>query len=99
MKATAEFAVANALPIVNIVSHSFELAIRAGTSPNKVHVRRFEGLCAWLSEERCSLPTAYFTELGDLPLDILSTTRRPSGLRRFGRLIEQIWSNQVEERG
>lgn len=98
MKATAEFAVANGLPIVNIVSHSFELANRAGTAPNKVHVRRFEGLCAWLSEERRRLPTAYFTELGDLPLDIPSATRRPSGIRKVGRLIEQIWSNHIEER-
>lgn len=99
MKATAEFAAANGLPIVNIVSHSFELANRTGSAPNKVHVRRFEGLCGWLSEERRHFVTSFFTELGDLPLDVPSTACRPSGFRRVGRLIEQIWSNQVEERG
>lgn len=98
LKTTAEFALANELPLVNIVSHSFELANRAGTAPNKVHVRRFEGLCGWLADEHHRLPTARFSELGDLPLDIPSATRRPSGLRRFGRLIEQIWSNHVAER-
>ncbi len=98
LKTTAEFAFANHLPIVNIVSHSFELVNRAGTAPNKVHVRRFEGLCEWLSAERTRLPTAWFSELGDLPLDIASVTRSPSGLRRAGRLLEQFWSNQIAER-
>lgn len=86
------------LPTVNIVTHSFELANRAGTAPNKVHVKRFEDLCAFLSKERKRFPTAFFTELDDLPLDRPSVLLPSASLRRMGRLIEQIWSNQVEER-
>ena len=99
LKAAAEFASTAHLPIVNIVSHSFELANRAGTAPNKVHVNRFEGLCAWLSEERRRFPTSYFTELDDLVLDVPSIPIPSARLRRFGRLLEQIWSDKVEERG
>lgn len=98
LKAAIEYAGAAGLPVVNIVTHSFELANRAGTAPNKVHVKRFEDLCAWLSKERRRFPTSYFTELGDLPLDTASTILPKAGFRRVGRLIEQIWSNQVEER-
>ena len=35
---------------VTIVSHGFELANRAGTRANGVHVRRFEALCAMLAD-------------------------------------------------
>ena len=98
LKAAIDYAGSAALPIVNIVTHSFELANRAGTAPNKVHVKRFEDLCAWLSKERRRFPTSYFSDLGDLPLDVPSTMLPKAGFRRVGRLIEQIWSNQVEER-
>lgn len=86
-------------PVVTIVTGSGELANRAGTAPNKVHVKRFEDLCAFLSKERKRFPTAFFTELDDLPLDRSSVPLPPAGLRRMGRLIEQLWSDQVEERG
>ncbi|ARR52464.1 polysaccharide deacetylase [Rhizorhabdus wittichii DC-6] len=86
-------------PIVTIVTGSGELANRAGTAPNKVHAKRFEDLCAFLSKERKRFPTAFFTELDDLPLDRSSAPLPPAGLRRMGRLIERLWSDQVEERG
>lgn len=98
IKAAIEHAGALRLPVVNIVTHSFELANRAGTAPNKVHVKRFEDLCAFLSKERRRFPTAFFTELEALPLDKPSVLLPSAGLRRMGRLIEQIWSNQIEER-
>lgn len=98
LRAAIEVAGSLGLPIVNIVSHSFELANRAGTAPNRIHVRRFEDLCAWLSRERRRFPTSYFSELGELPLGMPATMLPNTGFRRVGRLIEQIWSNQVEER-
>jgi hypothetical protein len=98
IKAAIEHAGELKLPLVNIVTHSFELANRAGTAPNKVHVKRFEDLCAFLSKERKRFPTTFFIELDGLPLDRPSVLLPGAGLRRMGRLIEQIWSNQIEER-
>ena len=98
LKAAIEHAGASGQPVVNIVSHSFELANRAGTAPNKVHVKRFEDLCAFLSKERKRFPTAFFSDLDDLPLDAVAQMLPKAGFRRVGRLIEQIWSNQIEER-
>ena len=96
--AAIEHAGAQRQPVVNIVTHSFELANRAGTAPNKIHVKRFEDLCAFLSKERRRFPTAFFTELESMPLDHPSKLLPSAGLRRMGRLFEQIWSNQIEER-
>ena len=98
LRAAIVHAAAMGQPVVNIVSHSFELANRSGSAPNKVHVKRFEDLCAFLSKERKRFPTAFFTELDDLPLDAPSQLLPNAGFRRVGRLIEQIWSNQIEER-
>ncbi|KKC27894.1 polysaccharide deacetylase [Sphingomonas sp. SRS2] len=98
LKAAIEHAGASEQPVVNIVSHSSALANRAGTAPNKAHVKRFEDLCAYLSRERQRFPTAFFTDLGDLPLDSRAEMLPKAGLRRVGRVIEQIWSNQIEER-
>ncbi|WP_235538546.1 polysaccharide deacetylase family protein [Sphingomonas sp. Root710] len=98
LKAAIEHGGASGQPVVNIVTHSFELANRAGTAPNKVHVKRFEDLCAYLSKERRRFPTAFFTDLDDLPLGLDMPMLPKAGFRRVGRLIEQIWSNQVEER-
>ncbi len=99
LKAATRLARKQGLPIVNIVSHSFELANRARTAPNKVHVRRFEGFCAWLARNRDTLPTCYFRDLEGLPTDIPSTVLATGGGRRIGRLIEQLWSNHIGERG
>lgn len=99
LKAAIEHAGPAETPVVTIVTHSFELANRAGTAPNRIHVRRFEALCAWLASERRRFPTAYFTDLDPLPLDRPSVLLPSAGLRRVGRLFEQIWSNKVEERG
>lgn len=98
LKAAIEHGGASGQPVVNIVTHSFELANRAGTAPNKVHVKRFEDLCAYLSSERRRFPTAFFTDLDDLPLGLDVPMLPKAGFRRVGRLIEQIWSNQIEER-
>lgn len=99
LKAAIEHAEVEQSPLVTIVTHSFELANRAGTAPNRIHVKRFEALCEWLARERRRFPTAYFSDLDAIPLDKPSVLLPSAGLRRMGRLFEQMWSNKVEERG
>lgn len=84
-------------PAVTVVGHSFELANRAGTRPNGVHVSRFEGLCAMLADSRETLPTGWFR---DRPVfdAIDATPLAPNMLRTRWRQAEQLWSNLVEER-
>lgn len=98
MAAALGHAAREAHPLVTIVSHSFELASRDARRPNRVHLRRFEALLALLDARRAALPTAWFTELGDVPLGADAV---PWPGRRHARLLrgaEQIWSNFVDER-
>ena len=83
---------------VTIVSHGFELANRAGTRANGVHVRRFEALCAMLETMRGALPTTHFADLPVLGLDRDDRPLGPDRLRTRWRQAEQLWSNLVEER-
>lgn len=83
---------------VTIVGHGFELANRAGTRPNAVHVRRFEALCRILAERRGVLMTTHFADRPDLPLDRDDKPLAPNALRTRLRQAEQLWSNLVEER-
>lgn len=96
--AALDHAVAQDHAAVTIVSHSFELANRAGTRPNAVHVRRFEALCAALDARREVLPTCRFDEQPVLPLDRDDRPLAPAKLRTGWRRAEQLWSNWVEER-
>lgn len=98
MKAAIEHGGVAGLPLVNIVMHSFELANRAGSAPDKVRVRRFENLCAFLCRERRRFPTTFFTEIGNIPLDRRPLPLSSGTVRRWGRMIEQVWSNRPEER-
>lgn len=98
MRAALDHAVANAHAAVTIVSHGFELANRAGTRPNRVHVRRFEALCAMLAERRDVLPTAHFADRPALALCRRDEPLGPSLWRTRLRQAEQLWSNLVEER-
>lgn len=97
MAAALDHAVAGRHAVVTIVSHSFELANRAGTRPNSVHVRRFEALCAMLAARRDMLPTRHFAT-ADLALDHADTPLGPNALRTGWRYVEQAWSNVIEER-
>ncbi|MCW3835957.1 polysaccharide deacetylase [Sphingomonas canadensis] len=83
---------------VTIVGHGFELANRAGTRPNAVHVRRFEELCRMLGDRRATMPTCHFADHPPLPLDRDDAPLGPSMLRTGLRQAEQLWSNLVEER-
>jgi hypothetical protein len=97
-RAALDHAAAEEHVAVTIVSHSFELANRARTRVNGVHVRRFDALCAMLAERREVLPTVHFA---DRPVMALDRDDRPLGpdlLRTRWRQAEQLWSNWVEER-
>jgi hypothetical protein len=98
MRAALDHAAAARHAAVTIVSHGFELANRAGTRPNAVHVRRFEALCAMLAARRDMLPTAHFADRPPLALDQEDAPLGPSLLRTRLRQAEQLWSNLVEER-
>jgi len=98
MRAALEHAVSQRHAALTIISHGFELANRAGTRPNAVHVRRFEALCRMLAERRDVLPTAHFADRPALPLDQQDAPLGPSTLRTRLRQAEQLWSNLIEER-
>lgn len=98
MRAALHHAVVRDHAAVTIVSHSFELANRAGTAPNRVHVRRFEALCGLLAARRGELPTTHFADRPMLPLDRDDRPLPPSALRLRWRQAEQLWSTLVEER-
>jgi len=84
--------------LVTIVSHGFELANRAGTRPNAVHVRRFDALCALLGTRREALPTQHFADRPALALDRGDVPLGPSAYRLYRRQAEQLWSNLIAER-
>ena len=98
MRAALDHAARHGHAAVTIVGHGFELANRAGTRPNAVHVRRFESLCQMLAERRATLVTTHFAELPALALGQDDRPLRPSMVRTGLRQAEQLWSNWVEER-
>ena len=98
MRAALEHAVAGGHGAVTIVGHSFELANRAGTRANAIHVGRFKALCTMLAEMREMLPTLHFADEPRLALGRGDAPLGPSTLRRRWRQAEQLWSNIVEER-
>jgi hypothetical protein len=98
MKAALDHAVNEEHVAVTVVSHGFELANRAGTRPNGVHVRRFEALCGMLAERRDVLPTAHFADRPEMALGCDDAPLRPSLVRTRLRQAEQLWSNWIEER-
>lgn len=98
MKAALDHAVREKHAAVTVVSHGFELANRAGTRANAVHVRRFEALCRMLADRRDVLETAHFADRPEMTLGQDDRPLGPSVLRTRLRQAEQLWSNWVEER-
>jgi hypothetical protein len=98
MRAALDHAVVNDHAAVTVVSHGFELANRAGTRPNAVHVKRFESLCRMLAERRGALVTGHFADRPAMTLGQDDQPLAPSLLRTRLRQAEQLWSNWVEER-
>ena len=97
MRAALDHAAAERHAAVTIVGHSFELANRAGTRPNRVHAARFEALCAMLADARNMLTTTQFRERPSFATSDAALLG-PSRLRTRRRQAEQLWSNWVEER-
>jgi hypothetical protein len=83
---------------VTVVGHGFELANRAGTRANHIHVRRFAQLCEMLADHAPSLITCHFADRPNLALGQNDRPLKPSILRTGLRQAEQLWSNLVEER-
>ena len=83
---------------VTIVSHGFELATRAGTRANGIHLRRFEALCRMLAERGETMPTTHFADWPEFPLGRRDVPLGPNMLRTRWRQAEQLWSNLIEER-
>ncbi len=98
MRAALDHAVAQGHAAVTIVNHGFELANRAGTRANAVHVRRFEELCMMLDARRHDLPTQHFTDQPAPRLGQQDAPLAPSSSRLRWRQAEQLWSNFVAER-
>ena len=98
MRAALDHAVAERHGAVTIVGHSFELANRAGTRANGVHVSRFEALCGMLADARDTLPTTQFRDRPVFAGVGEATPLGPNRLRTRWRQAEQLWSNLVEER-
>ncbi len=93
LQAALEHAAAHAHPVTTIVSHSFELASRDGLRPNRILCRRFEKMCAFLAASASALPTAHFTDLGDVPLGQPASPLASRRTTTARRIVEQIWSN------
>ncbi|QDZ09209.1 polysaccharide deacetylase family protein [Sphingomonas panacisoli] len=98
MRAALDHAVSAGHEAVTIVGHSFELANRAGTRANGVHVGRFEALCGMLADARETLPTTQFRDLPSFSCESEAAPLGPNRLRTRWRQAEQLWSNLVEER-
>lgn len=98
MRAALDHAELHRHAAVNIVSHGFELANRAGTRPNTVHVRRFEALCGLLAERAETMRTVHFADRPALRLEQNDVPLGPDPLRTRWRQAEQLWSNMVAER-
>lgn len=99
MRAALRHAVRHDHAAVTIVSHSFECANRAGTAPNRIHVRRFEALCEMLAANGGDLPTCHFATAPALRLEQADRPLPPAPWRRRRRQLEQAWSTLVAERG
>jgi hypothetical protein len=98
MQAALNHAIREKHAAVTIVSHGFELANRAGTRANAVHLRRFEALCRMLEAAEGALVTSHFRDSPELPLGRDDVPLGPSMIRTGLRRAEQLWSNLVEER-
>lgn len=97
MRAALDHAIDRRHAAVTIVGHSFELANRAGTRANRIHVTRFEALCAMLADAPSTLQTTHFRDRPTFAAGE-AVLLGPSVLRTRWRQAEQLWSNWIEER-
>lgn len=69
-----------------IVSHNFEMLVPGKSAPDPVVVKRFDGLCRCLAEQRGALVTAGFNEMAREPQDAMAPPLDDGRLPRAGRL-------------
>ncbi len=98
MRAALDHAVREDHAVAAIVTHSFELARRDGLHRNGLAVSRFKRLCRYLADNRETMPTAHFTDLGDIRVGGDARPLRSPRLLTFGRMAEQAWGNARYER-
>ena len=98
MRAALRHAVASAHPLVTIVGHSFELASRDGRRVNRLVRGRFDRLCAFLADNRATMPTVAFADLPPPCAVAASRPLPPRRLRTARRLAEQAWGDLRYER-
>lgn len=96
MRAAIDHAQANALPVITMVGHSFELATRDGQRPNRIVKRRFDRLCALLAERADSVPTQHFADLESMQDELRAEPVAVSPLAVAGRVVEQAAANVLE---
>jgi hypothetical protein len=88
-------------PAVVIVSHGFELLNVARTAPSRLHLKRFEDLCATLSDMRAATSASTFN---DADLDRLlsasgaSKPLKSSPVRTAFRMLEQTAGTPLFDR-
>ena len=98
LEAALRHAARNRHTLVNLVSHSFELATRDGLRSNEVVRRRFDRLCAFLGSQRENMPTVAFADLSDLRLGAGASPLPARPLLSVERKAEQLWANARYER-
>lgn len=98
MQAALRHAATHDHPLVNIVSHSFELATRDGRRANRIVTRRFERLCAFLSVHAATMPTVTTAEIAPVPARRRSEPLEARPARTLRRVVEQGLGHVIFER-
>ena len=98
MQAALRHASTNDHPIATIVCHSFELASRDGRRANGLVRGRFDRLCAFLEENRETMPTVAFPELAGIAAAKRSLPLPPDWPRTAARVVQQAWGTARYDR-
>ncbi len=95
LAAAVEFATANSVPMLNVVSHSFELMSRDRTRANALVRRRFTKFCETI-DDTAGARSATFTSRPPMLEDHTGCAAMPHNpLRSVARMAEQAISNAL----
>lgn len=77
-----------------LLSHSFELMKLAQKQPNKLVIKRFENICAYLQQNKSKFKTRFFSDAIDLnndrPNSPIIVNIGPTAKRYFEQLISRV---------
>lgn len=90
LKMSLNEAYKNNWPSYVLLSHSFELIKLAQTTPDKLAVRRFENLCAYLNNNRDKFRTCFFTDNSKLNNSNMEAVIKVGYLPTIRRYYEQL---------